>query len=45
MAGRLTASAKLQELKESLAESPPDPVMIDSMASKTSIQSEDALNK
>jgi hypothetical protein len=45
MANRLTASTELRELKESLAESPSDPVIPDSKASKTSIQPEDALNK
>jgi hypothetical protein len=45
IADRLIASAELQELKESLAESPPDPVIPDSKASKTSIQPEDALSK
>jgi hypothetical protein len=46
MADRLTAPAELQELKESLAESPPppDPVMPDSKTSKMSIQPEDALS-
>jgi hypothetical protein len=45
MANKLTAFAKLQELKESLAESPPDLVMPDSKASKMSIHLEDALSK
>jgi hypothetical protein len=45
MAGRLTTSTELRELKESLAMSPPDPVMPDSKASKMSIQPEDALSK
>jgi hypothetical protein len=45
IADRLIASTELQELKESLAESPPDPVIPDSKASKTSIQPEDALSK
>jgi hypothetical protein len=45
MADRLIASTELRELKESLAESPPDPVIPDSKASKMSIQSEDALSK
>jgi hypothetical protein len=37
MVDRLTASTELQELKESFIESPPDPVMPDSNASKMSI--------
>jgi hypothetical protein len=38
MTDRLTASAELRELKESMAESPPpDPVMPDSKTSKMSI--------
>jgi hypothetical protein len=45
MANRLSASTTLRELKESLVESPPDPIMPDSKASKTSIQSEDTLSK
>jgi hypothetical protein len=45
MVDRLIAFAELRELKESLAKSPPDPVMPDSMTSKTSIQPEDALSK
>jgi hypothetical protein len=45
MADRLTASVELWELEESLAESPLDPVVLDSKASKTAIQSEDALSK
>jgi hypothetical protein len=46
MADRLIASAELQELKESLVESPPpDPVIPNSNTSKTSIQPEDALSK
>jgi hypothetical protein len=43
MADRLTASAELQELKQALAESPPDPVMPVAKTSKTSIQPEDTL--
>jgi hypothetical protein len=45
MADGLTASTELWELKESLAESPSNPVIPDSKASKTSIQSKDALSK
>jgi hypothetical protein len=45
MADRLAASTKLQELKEALAESPPEPVMLDSKASKKSIQLEGTLSK
>jgi hypothetical protein len=46
MAGNLTASTELQELKESLAEPPPPgPVLPNSKTSKMSIQSEDALSK
>jgi hypothetical protein len=47
MANRLTSSRELREPKESLAESPPpsDPVMPDSMASKTSIPAEDTVSK
>jgi hypothetical protein len=46
-ADRLTASAELRDMKESLAESPPpsDLVIPDSKASKTSIQLKDALSK
>jgi hypothetical protein len=45
MADRLAASAKHQELKEALAESPLVLVMPDSKTSKKSIQPEDALSK
>jgi hypothetical protein len=46
MVDRLTTSIELQELKESLVESPPpDPIMPDSKASKMSIQLEDTLSK
>jgi hypothetical protein len=45
MADRLTASVELRELKESLAESPQDPIIPDSKAFKMSIQPEDALSK
>jgi hypothetical protein len=45
MANRLTASIELQELKESLAESPQDLIMPDSKASKMTIQPKDALSK
>jgi hypothetical protein len=43
MADRLTASAELWELQESLAESPPNMVVPDSKASKMFIQLEDGL--
>jgi hypothetical protein len=42
---RLMASAVLQDLKQALAESPPDPMMPEAKTSKTSIQSEGSLNK
>jgi hypothetical protein len=45
MADRLTASVELRHLKESLARSPPNPVMPDSKTSKVSIQPEDTLSK
>jgi hypothetical protein len=45
MADRLAASAELQELKEALAESPPDPVMPNSKNAKKYIQPENALSK
>jgi hypothetical protein len=45
IADRLTASTELQELKEALAESPPDPIMPEAKTSKMSIQPEDTLNK
>jgi hypothetical protein len=45
MADKLMASTELQELKEALAESPPDPVMPDSKNSKKFIQPEDTLSK
>jgi hypothetical protein len=45
MADKLMASTELQELKEGLAESPPDPVMPDSKNSKKFIQPEDTLSK
>jgi hypothetical protein len=44
-ADRLMASVELQELKQALAESPPDPVMPEAKTSKMSIQPEDTLNK
>jgi hypothetical protein len=45
-ADKLTASVKLQEMKQALAESPPpDPVMPEAKTSKTSIQLEDTLSK
>jgi hypothetical protein len=42
---RLTAFAELQDLKQALAESPPDLVMHEAKTTKTSIQSEDSLSK
>jgi hypothetical protein len=42
IADRLTVSIELQELKQALTESPPDPVM---PKAKTSIQPEDTLSK
>jgi hypothetical protein len=42
---RLIASAVLLELKQALAESPPDPVMLEVKTSKMSIQPEDTLSK
>jgi hypothetical protein len=42
---RLTASAELQELKQTLAKSFPDSVMPEAKTSKTSIQSEETLSK
>jgi hypothetical protein len=42
---RLTASAELQDLKQALAESPPDPVMPEAKTSKMTIQLEDSLSK
>jgi hypothetical protein len=39
----LMVSVELQELKQALAESPPDPVMPGAETSKTSIQQEDTL--
>jgi hypothetical protein len=42
---RLTASIELQELKQALVESPPDPIMPEAKTSKTSIQPEDTLSK
>jgi hypothetical protein len=44
-ADRLTTPIELQELKQALAESPPDPVMLEAKTSKTSIQLEDTLSK
>jgi hypothetical protein len=41
----LTASIELQELKQALAESPPDPVLPEAKTSKTCIQLEDTLIK
>jgi hypothetical protein len=45
MADRLTASTELQDLKQALAESPPDPVMTEAKTSKMSIQLEFSLCK
>jgi hypothetical protein len=45
IANRLIASVELQELKQALAKSPPDPIMPEAKTSKTSIQSEDTLSK
>jgi hypothetical protein len=45
IANRLTASIELKELKQVLAESPPDPVMSEAKTSKTSILLEDTLSK
>jgi hypothetical protein len=42
---KLLASAELQELRQDLAECPPDPVMPKAKTSKTSIQPEDTLSK
>jgi hypothetical protein len=42
---KLMVSAELQELKQALAESPPDPVMPEAKTSKTSIQPEDTLSE
>jgi hypothetical protein len=44
-ANRSLASAELQELKQALAEFPPDPVMPEAKTFKTSIQLEDTLSK
>jgi hypothetical protein len=43
-ADRLLASIELQELKQALAESPPDSVMPEDRTSKMSIQLEDTLS-
>jgi hypothetical protein len=45
MADRLTVSIELEDLKQALAESPPDLVMPKAKTSKVSIQSEDSLSK
>jgi hypothetical protein len=42
---RLMTSTELQELKQALVESPPDPVMPGAKTSKASTQPEDTLNK
>jgi hypothetical protein len=44
-ANRLTVSTELQELKQALAEFPPDLVMPEAKTSKTSIELEDTLSK
>jgi hypothetical protein len=44
-AHRLMASPKFQDLKQALAEAPPDPIMPKAKTSKTSIHSEDSLSK
>jgi hypothetical protein len=44
-ADRLTVSAKLQELKQALVESPQDPVMPEAKTSMTTIQPKDTLSK
>jgi hypothetical protein len=44
-ADRLTMSIELQELKKSLAESPPDLIMPEAKTSKMSIKPEDLLSK
>jgi hypothetical protein len=44
-ADRLMASIELQDLKQALVESPPDPVMLEAKTSKKSIQLEDSLSK
>jgi hypothetical protein len=43
-ASRLLASVELQELKQALAESSPDPVLAEAKTSKTSIQPENTLS-
>jgi hypothetical protein len=45
MADALLASVELQNLKKAMVESPPNPVMPESRASKLSIQPEDKLSK
>jgi hypothetical protein len=45
IANGLTTSTELQELKQALAESPPDLVMPEAKTYETSIQPEDTLNK
>jgi hypothetical protein len=44
-AHRLMASPNFQDLKQALAEAPPDPIMPKAKTSKTSIHSEDSLSK
>jgi hypothetical protein len=45
MTDRLTSFTELEELKQALAESPPDPVVPEANTSKMSIQSKDSLRK
>jgi hypothetical protein len=45
MADRLIVYIELQDLKQVLAESPPDPIMPEVKTSKMSIESEDSLSK
>jgi hypothetical protein len=44
-ADRLTVSVELQELKQALAKSPPNLIMVEAKTFKTTIQSEDTLSK
>jgi hypothetical protein len=44
-AERLMASAKLQDLKQAMGESPPDPIIPQAKTSKRSIQLVDSLSK
>jgi hypothetical protein len=45
MADRLIVYIELQDLKQVLAESPPDPIMPEVKTSKMSIESDDSLSK